>query len=71
MNELIEVSAYEYEGTVLVELTGRDTAGEIVVRSYEFDAGPDGTARPRESIESADEAAVREALTDTGYTLPE
>lgn len=71
MDEVIDASTYEYERTVMVEVTGRDDADEITVFSYEFDVDPDDERRlrPRESIEHPHEPIVRETLTEAGYEL--
>lgn len=71
MEEILDVSAYPHGSTVLVELTGRDATGELVVASYEFDVddADETVVRPRGTIEDTHEAPIRDVLSSDGYTL--
>jgi hypothetical protein len=61
-------SVYPYDGEVVVELTGVDEEGVIVVVSYQFEA-PDGRSvvESKGPVDSDHVPRVREGLVENGY----
>lgn len=66
--DVIGATAYPYTGEVLVEVTGRDAEGYLVVTSYQFEYA-DGELRAKQPIEPPHVDAVRRALAEKDYAL--
>lgn len=73
MNDITVTSVVPYSDELLVELTGEDEAGEIVVVSYQFEyaAEQSETVRPKQNLGERHQATIEEALDHTDYQLVE
>lgn len=70
--DVIDVSVHPFREEAIVEITGEDDRGEIVVTSYLFDVDASGdaaVARSRTRLGEPVESLVRRELADHGYTL--
>jgi hypothetical protein len=71
MERITNVLIHPLPEELVVELVGEDVNDDVVT-AYQFDYGEDQTeVRPTEVIDSEHELAVREALSDAGYSLLE
>lgn len=64
---MIGATAYPYANEILVEVTCRDADDDLVVYSYAFDPGDDGTATAAETVPDRHSAVVEEALIEKDY----
>ncbi|WP_123539012.1 hypothetical protein [Halosimplex salinum] len=67
-DRITNCSVYPYDGELVVELTGVDEDGIIVVVSYEFDAPGDASVvEPKGTVDPDHVPHVRDGLADEGY----
>ncbi|WP_459192728.1 hypothetical protein [Halosimplex sp. J119] len=67
-DRITNCAVYPYDGELLVELTGVDDEGVIVVVSYQFEVPAGGSAvEPRGPIEPEHVPHVRDGLSENGY----
>lgn len=72
LDRITNCSVYPYDGEVVVELTGVDADGIIVVVSYQFETA-DGrpSVEPKGPVDPEHAPRVRDELADEGYEWPE
>ncbi|WP_436926428.1 hypothetical protein [Halosimplex amylolyticum] len=67
-DRITNCSVYPYDGELVVELTGVDDEGVIVVVSYQFEAPDDrSTVEPRGPVDPEHVPHVRDGLSENGY----
>jgi len=64
---VVGASAYPYSHEILVEVTCRDPEKGLVVYSYAFEPGDDGTAATVQPVPDRHCEAVAAALAETEY----
>jgi hypothetical protein len=63
-------SVYPYQDELIVELTGEDRDGDVVVISYQFTyLGSTGAVTPKQPVDDKYHDFVAQALTDHGYRI--
>lgn len=67
-DRITNCAVYPYDGELLVELTGVDDEGVIVVVSYQFEVAAGSSAvEPRGPIDPEHVPHVRDGLSENGY----
>lgn len=71
METVTHTSGFPYRGELLIELTGLDANGEVVVRTYQFayDEDQAKTVRPKGKIPTAHKPIVERVLDEHAYNL--
>jgi hypothetical protein len=64
---IIGATAYPYAHEILVEVTCRDGDEDLVVSTYAFDPGDDGTATPVDRVPDRHRRVVTEALAEKEF----
>lgn len=71
METVTHTSVFPYREELLIELTGQDANGEVVVRTYQFEYAEDQpkTVRPKGEIPTGHESIVKRVLDEHEYNL--
>lgn len=71
METVTHTSMFPYREELIIEITGKDANGEVVVRTYQFayDEEQPKTVRPKGEIPTRHESIVERALGEHDYKL--